>query len=274
MLEQPECITLARQLSETVQNGHVQETLLPTAHHKFAFYEGDVEGYPALLTGRRFTGAEAVGPYVRMHFEGTTLLLRDGVNLRYLPPGAPLPEKRQLALRFEDGSALVTTVQMYGALQAFPGETLQNPYYEAAKNTPSALSSGFTPAHFEALCAAAKPTLSAKALLATEQRIPGIGNGTLQDILLRAHVHPKRKLNTLCDEERHTLYRSVVETMADMAAKNGRDTEKDLFSAAGGYLTLLSSKTWQYPCPQCGGAVQRMAYLGGNVYVCPACQPL
>ena len=37
-----------------------------------------------------------------------------------------------------------------------------------------------------------KPTLSAKAFLATEQHFPGIGNGVLQDILFAAQIHPKR----------------------------------------------------------------------------------
>jgi formamidopyrimidine-DNA glycosylase len=49
--------------------------------------------------------------------------------------------------------------------------------------------------------------LSLKAALATEQRIPGLGNGSLQDILWQAHLHPKRKTNTLSDEEdSSTLY--------------------------------------------------------------------
>ena len=34
--------------------------------------------------------------------------------------------------------------------------------------------------------------LSVKALLATEQRIPGLGNGVLQDILHKTGVHPRR----------------------------------------------------------------------------------
>ncbi|MCQ4762422.1 hypothetical protein NE555_17590, partial [Alistipes onderdonkii] len=41
----------------------------------------------------------------------------------------------------------------------------------------SPLGDGFDAAYFDRLVAGAKPNLSAKAFLATEQRIPGLGNG-------------------------------------------------------------------------------------------------
>jgi formamidopyrimidine-DNA glycosylase len=120
----------------------------------------------------------------------------------------------------------------------------------------------------------AKQTLSAKAFLATEQRIPGLGNGSLQDILFHVGIHPKRKLNSLSSKEKDKLYQSVKQTIRDMVIKGGRDTEKDLFGQCGGYKTTLSNKTYKEPCPQCGSEIIRQAYLGGNVYFCPKCQPI
>lgn len=277
MLEQPECIVLARQLEDTLVGKTVQTVVAGASPHKFAFFEGAPEAYPALLEKRALTKAEALGPYLRLTFEDTVLLLRDGVNPRYYGPGEALPPKHQLLIEFEGDGALVCTVQMYGVMQAFPAEALagyDNLYYRAAVETPSALSAAFTEACFLALCAGAKSGLSAKALLATEQRIPGIGNGVLQDILFNAGIHPKRKLETLDEADRKRLYKAVVKTMADMAARRGRDTEKDLFGRAGGYKTILSAKTWQYPCLACSSSLKRQAYLGGNVYFCPTCQPL
>ena len=64
--------------------------------------------------------------------------------------------------------------------------------------------------------------------MATEQRIPGLGNGVLQDILFKSHIHPKRKLATLGDAELGRMYSSVKSTLRDMADRGGRDTEKDL----------------------------------------------
>ena len=120
----------------------------------------------------------------------------------------------------------------------------------------------------------AKSTLSIKALLATEQRIPGLGNGALQDILFNACIHPKTKLEALSQAEKTSLFGSVKQTLLDMTFKGGRDTEKDLFGNAGGYPTILSSKTLDKPCPRCGVTIVRQAYLGGNVNFCPTCQPV
>ena len=39
-------------------------------------------------------------------------------------------------------------------------------------------------------------------------------------------------------------------------------------------MTLLSKNTFTEPCPGCGGAIVKEAYLGGAVYYCPVCQPL
>jgi formamidopyrimidine-DNA glycosylase len=114
--------------------------------------------------------------------------------------------------------------------------------------------------------------MSAKAFLATKQRIPGLGNGVLQDILFNAGIHPKTKIETLSDEKINDLYESVKSTLSEMTKKGSRDTEKDLFGNYGGYTTKLSKKTMGTPCPVCGSSIVRQAYLGGNVYFCPICQ--
>lgn len=59
-----------------------------------------------------------------------------------------------------------------------------------------------------------------------------------------------------------------------MVLKGGRDTQPDLFGNNGGYQTIHSSKTWKNPCPRCGSAIMKEAYLGGSVYYCTECQKL
>ncbi len=95
--------------------------------------------------------------------------------------------------------------------------------------------------------------MTAKAFLATEQRIPGLGNGVLQDILWTAKIHPK----------------SII---AEMAALGGRDTERDLFGQWGGYKTILSKNTVGQPCPACGSDIRKEAFLGRAIYYCEGCQ--
>lgn len=134
------------------------------------------------------------------------------------------------------------------------------------------MSDAFDQNYFDTICMEAKPNLSAKALLATEQRIPGLGNCTLQDILFNARIHSKRNLSTLSNPEKASLFSSIKQTLAQMTNEGGRDTEKDLFGHSGGYATILSNETLETPCQNCGSVIVRQSYLGGNVYFCPNCQ--
>ena len=108
--------------------------------------------------------------------------------------------------------------------------------------------------------------------MATEQRVPGLGNGILQDILFEAGIHPKRKLNTFSMKEKRALYHGSLAVIKAMAEQNGRDTEKDLFGNPGGYGTAMSRKTVGQPCPKCGDLIRKEAYMGGSIYYCPSCQ--
>ncbi len=114
--------------------------------------------------------------------------------------------------------------------------------------------------------------LPLKAFLATEQRIPGLGNGVLQDILFRAGLHPRRKVAGLDEGARGALFAALTTTLADMFKGGGRDTEHDLFGNAGGYRTRMSKNTAGQPCPACGSLIQKQAFLGGSIYFCPGCQ--
>lgn len=132
----------------------------------------------------------------------------------------------------------------------------------------------FDYAYFRELKAQASGTLSMKAFLATEQRIPGLGNGVLQDILLRAGLHPRKKAGTVPESRWKQVYEALTDTLQKMTASGGRNTEKDLFGKPGGYPVLLSRHTVGKGCPFCGTIIQKASYLGGTVYFCPGCQEL
>jgi len=272
MIELPEAVVLAKQLSEIVSERTIGNVVADHSPHKFAWYFGDPRAYGTLLAGKRIDGAASYGGQVEVAAGDARIAFSDGVNLRYVAPGKKLPDKHQLLLELDDGSFLVGSVQMYGGLMAFPEGRNDNPYYLVAKEKPSPLSADFDEAYFNSLFAEGTEKLSLKAFLATEQRIPGIGNGVLQDILFNARMHPKRKVATLSDADRTVLLDSVKGTLAQMVAADGRDTETDLFGKSGGYATMLSKNTVGQPCTVCGSLIQKEAYMGGSVYYCPTCQ--
>jgi formamidopyrimidine-DNA glycosylase len=196
-----------------------------------------------------------------------------GTPIRYHAPGDKLPAKHQLLVEFDDSSSLTCTVQMWGGMLCFDTEKGEAPKGFTAIKGPNPLEDGFDRAYFEELFASCKPKDSVKAFLATQQRIPGLGNGVLQDILFNARLNPRQRVDLLTEDDKERLFHSVKDTLLAMVAQGGRDTENDLFGVSGGYKTILSSKTAGKPCPVCGGGIVREAYLGGNVYFCPNCQP-
>jgi len=160
---------------------------------------------------------------------------------------------------------------MYGMIYAYSG-ALDNKYHRGSLNAVSPFDDAFNEQMFENIFKNVSKDISMKALLATEQRIPGLGNGVLQDILFNAGIHPKRKKSTLTDFEKGELFYSLKTTLSRMCADGGRDTEKDFLGQNGRYQSILSKNTVNRPCPNCGGAIVKEAYLGGAVYYCPKCQ--
>ena len=274
MIEIPESTVISRQANGILTGRTITKVINATSPHRFAWYNGDPATYPAMLEGRRIETVQGYGAFIDLVMdEQTHLLCSDGTIMRYYDPDAKKPEKFQQLIILDDGSFLVFTVAMYGGIYAFQGE-YDNPYYQGSIHKLNPLAESFDEVYFESMIAGVKPVLSAKALLATEQRIPGLGNGVVQDILFNAGVHPKRKVSSLSDLEKTDLLYSMKGSLADMVRLGGRNTEKDFFGNWGGYPVILSKNTYKDPCPNCGHVIVREAYLGGTVYYCPVCQKL
>jgi len=275
MIEIPEGITLAAQLNQTVRGKVIARAAAAQSPHKFAWYQGDPGRYPQLLNGQVVGEACGFGTTVEFQAGDAFVAVSEGATWHYHPDPSGIPAKHQLLLEFIDGSALSLTVRMYGGIFCFKSSEMDNPYYHLSKNALSPLSDAFDWAYFQSLLAPeAINKLSAKAFLATEQRIPGLGNGCLQDILYHAGVHPKRKMAALGDKERQAMFQAVKSTVAEMTAQGGRDTEPDLFGNPGGYVSRCSKFTVSQPCGRCATPIVKEAYMGGSVYYCPVCQPL
>ncbi len=271
MIELPESISLVRQLNETIKGKGIANVVANASPHKFAWLSGDSAYYNTLLQGKTVGESVAFGGKPEITVQDARIGFAEGIKLRYFAKGEAVPAKHQLLIELDDGSAITGSVQMYGGLWAFIDGTFDNEFYLAAKQRPSALSDAFDWTLFQKM-AAEHENKSVKAFLATEQRIPGLGNGVLQDILFHARINPKTKVKLLSEIERKMLFDSIKSTLQQMADQGGRDTETDLFGKPGGYHTIMSKNGLQQPCPGCGGSIQKAAYMGGSVYYCPTCQ--
>jgi len=274
MLEIPESKIIAEQAQELLNGKTISQVVNATSLHKFAWFNGDPLKYGDLLVGRQMEKAHGHGMFVDLHFDADVhITIGDGTIIRYYNLTEEQPSKHQLFIKFDDESFLVFTVAMYGAIYAYKG-AFDNKYYTGSLNSISPLDERFDEIFLENIFRSVKKDISIKALLATEQRIPGFGNGVLQDILFNSGINPKRKISTISDFEKGELFHDMKFGLQSMVDKGGRDTEKDLFGNFGGYKTILSKNTYKNPCPNCGNIIVKEAYLGGSVYYCPICQPL
>ncbi|MDU1904775.1 MAG: endonuclease VIII [Dysgonomonas sp.] len=274
MLEIPELCLLNSQIQDFIVGKTIVEVVDATSPHQFAWFHGDPKKYSKLLTGRRVESSSHFGMFLNIHFDKDTFLsTSDGAIPRLYSPHEKHPKKHQLLLVFDDASFLAYSVSMYGFLLAHKDD-VENPYYLKSKKSISPLDDAFDRQFFEDIFHNATKDYFIKALMATEQRIPGLGNGTLQDILFNAGIHPKRKISTLSEADRDRLFNSMKSTLQNMTDKNGRNTQKDLFGKKGQYACILSSKTYKDGCPLCGDEIIKESFMGGSIYYCPHCQKL
>jgi len=275
MFELPEYVTLAREMNEALRGKTVQRGQLGNSPHKFVWYNRSHEEFERLTEGKTVGEAWAKGRWLFVPLEpGYVLLLGEcGGKVLLHPLGAELPQKYHLYITFRDGTFLTATTQMWGAMELYEeGEEQNREYVKDMRTTP--VEPGFT---FDYFCAliddlAGEKARSAKALLTQEQIIPGLGNAIAQDILFRARLHPRHPIADLSTEQRQSLYDAIVDTVGEAIAQGGRYDEYDLYNNRGGYVRIMDKNALGRPCPECGGEVEKIQYLGGACYLCPNCQ--
>jgi formamidopyrimidine-DNA glycosylase len=272
MIELPEAAVLAKQINTALAAKRIHKAVAGQSPHKFAWYTGNPADYADLLVGKTIDNAVGMGGMVKIRLNDIRLVFSDGVNLRFHQSPFDFPQKHQLIIEFDDSTAMSATVAMYGGLLCFARGTNENPYYLAAREKPSPLSDQFSFDYFTGLFNPECDRLSLKAFLATEQRVPGLGNGVLQDVLFQARLHPKSKVTSLGKAGKEILYQAIKTTLAKMAEEGGRDTEKDLFGNMGAYRTRMSKNTVGQPCLVCSNLIQKQSYMGGSIYFCSECQ--
>jgi len=275
MFEIPECITLARQMNETLRGKTVACGHLGNSPHKFVWYNRKPAEFERLTKGKKVGPAVARGRWMMVPLDpGYMLVLGEcGGRLLYHEPGTDLPPKYHLLLEFDDASSMSVTTQMWGAMELFEkGKELERKYIKGMRPTP--VDKEFTFRYFSGLVdeLLGGEKRSVKGLLTQNQLIAGLGNSVAQDIMFRARLHPRRSIAELSPAQRRTLHDAITKTVREVVARGGRSDELDLFGKPGGYERIMSSKTAGKPCPECGAKIQKMAYLGGACYFCPKCQ--
>ena len=275
MFELAEFAILCRQINDALKGKTVRRGELGNSPHKFVWYNRTHEEFERLTRGKTVGEATSRGKWLFVALEpGYVLVLGEcGGKVLLHSPGAKLPIKYHLHITFEDGSFLTATTQMWGAMELYEqGAEQDRQYIKDMRTTP--IEPEFSPEYFDNLLddLVTGKKRSAKALLTQDQLIPGLGNAIAQDILFRAGLSPKHPIAELDGDQRRALYEAIVSTVAEVIEEGGRYDEFDLCGNRGGYVRLMDKNAVGRPCPACGGAVEKIQYLGGACYFCPICQ--
>ncbi|MFA5526837.1 MAG: hypothetical protein WC992_08430 [Acholeplasmataceae bacterium] len=272
MIEIAESINYAKEMTHLLKGKVIEEVEVLNAPHRFCWLSENEEVYEQKLVGRGVDHVTSSAHYLRIMFDnGLEIACAEDVSYSYQQRES-ISKKNQLVLIFEDGMALEFKIKLYGfILLGYEKELKEKfPYYKVARDAIHPLDEKFTYQYFLDVTKMGEEKGSVKAALATEQHIPGLGNGTLQDILFQAKIAPKRKVSTLSESDKKTLYESVINTIDEMIAFGGRDLITSLYGEPGKYEVLM--KNDRTNCPGCQGALIKEAYLGGKVIYCPNCQ--
>lgn len=272
MIELTEALSLSRQINQSCLNKKIINVVVNQNPHTWAWFNGDPQLYSSMLINRSFICTKSYGGMLEIDCEDCHLVFTDGVQLSYLT-WLDNEMKHQLLVEFDDHTFFMANVRMYGGLWCY-SDVFDNPYYLIAKKKPSVFSLDFNLSYFNNLINQNKDSLSLKAFLATEQRIPGFGNGLCQDVLWKAHLHPKTKLNQLNYRQINDLFLTLKCLLEEIVELGGRDTERDLFGNKGGYETKMSKTGIKNGCPECGTFIAKENYLGGSIYFCSKCQTI
>ena len=215
------------------------------------------------LRGRRFEEPERIGKWLIGWTDGPALLLHFGMTGHLVWSGDE-PERHRhdrVILEFEDGTEL-----RYRNMRKLGGAWLGHDREEAASILgplgPDALA--LSRSDFLKLLERKRGGL--KAALMDQTLLAGIGNLIADEVLWQARLHPRRPVETLNDDERTRLYRTLHSVLKESVDRY------DYISRKRSWLSHVRGNR-DAACPRCGTPLERITAAGRTTYFCPSCQP-
>jgi len=270
MPELPEITNLARQMNHEITGRRIAtvEAAQPKCLNLPA------PDFRHLVEGTRVGSVTAHGKWVFMQLEpNVTFLLNLGMggDVLFHAAHTPLPENRQVAVLFEDETALSLHFWWFGYVHAVTTADLASHAMTATLGMDPLDDQTFTRDAFEKLLER-KRRGALKTVLLDQKNIAGIGNVYIQDILFAARVHPLRAAGDLSPAEHTALYDAICSQLREALDLGGLAYEKDLYGQPGGVKSLLIGYREGKPCPVCGTLVQKIRTGGTASFICPNCQ--
>jgi formamidopyrimidine-DNA glycosylase len=278
-IEMPEATILARQMQAELPGRTVVGFVLQDADklQAMGFFNKDSAAFER-LTGRTIESAVCRGNTMILSLTGDRRLIifpEYGGEISLIEKGASLPARYQFRLDFADGSALTVRITSVGGVHALAAGELAESYvvkrdFDPDKFSPDdlALTSEVFAERLRTARRQLKPLLVGK-----DAFIVGLSNSAFQDIIYRAGLHPKRRGADLNPNEARALSGAVRLVVTERLRLGGKTGFRDLYGHPGAYEAAMGPAFRAQPCPRRGAEIQKLAHGGGEVFVCPVCQP-
>jgi formamidopyrimidine-DNA glycosylase len=235
------------------------------------------EEFVRRLEGMRVTGARRRAKHLIVELDsGDSLVfqLKIGGQLLLVPP-VEEPRTALMSVLYLDGDRRLFLRDQTGFSRARlldAGELEER----LSNLGPEPLEEGFEVEYLRETLGSRRAQI--KPLILDQKVVAGIGNIYADEILFDSRLHPRRKANTLSDEEWAALRGAIRDNLAAGVEHRGTTVRlyRDVLNRPGEHQNYLRVfEKHGLPCPRaCGGEVVRESVGGRPTHYCPGCQRL
>jgi formamidopyrimidine-DNA glycosylase len=111
MIEYPEAVTIARQITERLNGKRIVAGVRGNAPHKFAFYSGTAEEYANIIQGKQIGQAEPHGSLIKVNIDPGYVLMLGGGGERILFRARLHPRRRAVEISKRERRALYKAIR-------------------------------------------------------------------------------------------------------------------------------------------------------------------
>ncbi len=272
MPELPEVETIKEHLEELVVGAEVERA---EVLYRNLVELPSVEEFEHRLSGVKITGARRRAKHLIVGFDSgdsLVLQLKIGGQLLLVPPVEEPTKNLMLVLHLDGDLRLFLRDETeFTRARLLDEQELQE---RLSGLGPEPFSEEFTTGYLNGKIGSRRAQI--KSLLLNQKVVAGIGNIYMDEILFDARLHPRRKANTLTDEEWTALHRAIRKDLAAGIEHRGTTVRLyfDVLGRPGDHQNHLRVfEKHGNPCPgECGGKVVREKVGGRATHYCPACQ--
>lgn len=220
------------------------------------------------LAGRQVVDTMRHGKHLLTRLDsGTIIELHFGMSgtLEIVPKENGLPKYTVMSLTLDNGGKVAITSQRklgYIALARSIEEVIRS-----RELGPDALDPALDGNALRERLGSARGTL--KSALMDQSKLAGIGNVYSDEILFRAHLHPKLRIGDLKPQDFDRLLDAIRSVLRE-AIKLEIPAEGAEGRAPDDWL--LAHRGEGGRCPRCGGRLGTLKVSGRTAYYCPSCQ--